>query len=679
MPKRTLERRAGRRAPAPGSRRPGLLLLPLFVIAAAHPGIREAGAQDSRAAARVAEASGYTLLYALDIPVTADFHATGPSYRVDASASMDAPFDRVAYYLELEAPDGRLDWVYVSMRAYTAKPTELGLPDPTGGRVVQQPVADLQVASNVAGIQPGDFATGGSLEIWPFNYSPANAGRVPGASDAVYDWGDQPASDGAYGSLQVHQHALGQVLLAYNRWGMGGGVASDIGIGNAVDPEEPGGAHVDWTFRANAGDWAARRLEILVRPGPTPFELKLTAPLAHAVHQRDADGRARVPIQAAGLAEDAGLEARALPLAGQRGRATDWRPIPVGDRPGDVAGQIELEAGWYAVELRLAGDDWVRSVHRVEPVGVGEVFVIAGQSNSANHGQPPLAPADPRVSTFDGRRWRPAFDPQPIATGNGGSPWPALGDLLAERLDLPIGFVSVGWGGTRVDQWLPEAALYPRIADALAGLAPNGARALLWHQGESDAAVGTSAVDYAERLRRVIGASRSEPAAARLPWGVALVSYLPGADPARRAAVIAGQRDVIAAGPAVFEGPDTDALSSADHRWDGIHFNEAGLRAHAAGWATAIAAAFPGLETSPTEPATSEPRPSASATPEASATRAPPATATAARGWLALPWLQARPALGTAPDRLDAIAAASAPTIDRPETPVRWREYQSND
>jgi len=48
--------------------------------------------------------------------------------------------------------------------------------------------------------------------------------------------------------------------------------------------------------------------------------------------------------------------------------------------------------------------------------------------------------------------WRPAFDPMPTATGDGGSPWPAFGDLLVDALDVPVGVISVGWGGTAVQQ-----------------------------------------------------------------------------------------------------------------------------------------------------------------------------------------------------------------------------------
>ena len=47
----------------------------------------------------------------------------------------------------------------------------------------------------------------------------------------------------------------------------------------------------------------------------------------------------------------------------------------------------------------------------VERVGVGEVFVIAGQSNSANYGNPTLSAADDRVSTFNLSNWRHADDP----------------------------------------------------------------------------------------------------------------------------------------------------------------------------------------------------------------------------------------------------------------------------
>jgi hypothetical protein len=86
---------------------------------------------------------------------------------------------------------------------------------------------------------------------------------VPGASDDIYDWGDNP-NPGSYGSMQVHNSQPGQTLFAYNGWGSGATV-SDLGIGNSPGPES------DWTLVQNASSYAQRVLEVYVLPGPTPL------------------------------------------------------------------------------------------------------------------------------------------------------------------------------------------------------------------------------------------------------------------------------------------------------------------------------------------------------------------------------------------------------------------------
>ena len=273
-------------------------------------------------------------------------------------------------------------------------------------------------------------------------------------------------------------------------------------------------------------------------------------------------------------------------VVGADGEAGSWVPLDIsGD---EFTGAIPVpEPGWYAIEVRGTGDAG-SFVDRTEQVGLGEVFVIAGQSNSANHGRPPQTSATGMVGAMDERgKWGPANDPLPIATGLGGSPWPLLGDQLAESLGMPIGFVSVGWGGTRVDEWLPGGSLYPRLQDALSRLGPFGARAVLWHQGESDALASTSTADYRERLEAVIRQSR-EDAGYEIPWGVARAAYLPVTTLAQEAAVVAAQEEVIANDPLAFAGAATDDLLGPDLRYDAIHFGQAGLEEHARRWFDAI-------------------------------------------------------------------------------------------
>ena len=120
-----------------------------------------------------------------------------------------------------------------------------------------------------------------------------------------------------------------------------------------------------------------------------------------------------------------------------------------------------------------------------------------------------------------------------------------------------------------------------------------GFRAVLWHQGESDAnqqdptrtLPGNLYRDYLEQL---IGASRQE-IGWNAPWFVAQASYhLPGdeASPDIRAAQASLWKDGLA-----LEGPDTDALKGElrDSGGKGVHFSGPGLREHGARWVDKVA------------------------------------------------------------------------------------------
>jgi len=135
---------------------------------------------------------------------------------------------------------------------------KIGVPTLQSGARFQQNVMNMDVFSDVKGIVTGTNLVGGNIEFWPNNYAQANSANVPNASSSMFDFGDQPGdpADG-YGSMQVHNHDVGQTLFALNHWRNGQG--ADLGIGNAST------GNPDWTFAANAGGYKAKRLRVFVR------------------------------------------------------------------------------------------------------------------------------------------------------------------------------------------------------------------------------------------------------------------------------------------------------------------------------------------------------------------------------------------------------------------------------
>ena len=95
---------------------------------------------------------------------------------------------------------------------------------PTPGCVDSSALAAETVRCNVPGVVEGVGIAGGNIEFWPNNYGPANGAQVPGASDSLYDFGDQTGDprDG-YGCMQVHNHDAKQTLFAVNHWREGKG------------------------------------------------------------------------------------------------------------------------------------------------------------------------------------------------------------------------------------------------------------------------------------------------------------------------------------------------------------------------------------------------------------------------------------------------------------------------
>ncbi|NBQ23391.1 MAG: hypothetical protein EBU26_03845, partial [Verrucomicrobia bacterium] len=136
------------------------------------------------------------------------------------------------------------------------------------------------------------------------------------------------------------------------------------------------------------------------------------------------------------------------------GVASAWFPLAVQWDDTCFQAQVRLPAGgWYTLRLRDRDDR--AKTHEIKYIGVGEVFVVAGQSNAANHGEAIMEPRSDRVVSLSQDGWQPAKDPQPGASGRRGSFMPTLGlsnticlkHLADSERDYPRVriFATLGW------------------------------------------------------------------------------------------------------------------------------------------------------------------------------------------------------------------------------------------
>ncbi len=338
----------------------------------------------------------------------------------------------------------------------------------------------------------------------------------------------------------------------------------------------------------------------------------LSSPQDYQVFQRESKDAGKIEI--AGSVKSAGTWEYRLTGNSRVGELPgNWQPLPINATTRSFATKAAVPAGgWYKLEVRSEGKSTV-----VERVGVGEVFVVAGQSNSANHGSGKQQPKSGLVSAFDGQRWVLANDPQPGASGGGGSFLPAFGDALVAKYQVPVALAATGVGSSSVREWLPQGekmrqqpttgknvvpagpgewtsmgVLFDKFVKRCQALGPRGFRAVLWHQGESDAGQARAGYpadrqitgeQYRQFMEILIKATRKQ-AGWEMPWFVALATFHSEKDAADEE-FRAAQKALWDNGIAV-EGPDSDALKG--NLRAGVHFNGEGLQKHGEAWAQKV-------------------------------------------------------------------------------------------
>lgn len=365
---------------------------------------------------------------------------------------------------------------------------------------------------------------------------------------------------------------------------------------------------------------------------PEPARLYLKSPADYQIFQRRTHSTGRLLLcgEVEPRDKDTGpsdtLEVRLIGKSIEGVLSGQWEKLPFAPHASAFRAELAVPAGgWYRLEVRALRKGKEIAIVSVNHVGVGEIFVVAGQSNSANYGEEKQSTQTGLVTAFDGSQWQPALDPEPGAGGKKGSFMPLFGDAMVQRFKVPVGLVPMGIGSTSVREWLPAGILFTNpptitrnviamgegqwsakgriftsLVNRLNQLGPRGFRAVLWHQGESDARQAKPectlpGILYCKYLEQLIGESRKQ-IGWDAPWFVAQVSYhnpTDTASPDLRAA----QKALWDSGAAL-EGPDTDALTGEmrEKNGQGIHLSAKGLRAHAQLWFVKVS---PWLEKQP--------------------------------------------------------------------------------
>ncbi len=120
----------------------------------------------------------------------------------------------------------------------------------------------------------------------------------------------------------------------------------------------------------------------------------------------------------------------------------------------------------------------------VRHIGVGDLFLIAGQSNAAGwarglHCDEP----DIRVRVFEQGQWDMAA--QPFWAAGGAGAFLSFGKELADVLGYPIGLIPQAIGGSPIDTWVKGGMYLERVRRCVTPVCPN-IKAVLWYQGCSD-------------------------------------------------------------------------------------------------------------------------------------------------------------------------------------------------
>jgi type 1 glutamine amidotransferase len=301
------------------------------------------------------------------------------------------------------------------------------------------------------------------------------------------------------------------------------------------------------------------------RAVPSPMAsnptVKFKEPTVKRVYQRDASGHADIPIVLDEFDKSSNAQVIEASISGG-GAGGGFAPQTTKLVDGKLTG-VPV-GGPYFINCRVKFETTTANVS-VGPVFVGDLWVLAGQSNMEGVGDLiDVTPPHARVMLLgmDGN-WSTAEEPlhwlldspDPVHWGDpktrsersaqahktrhkGAGLGLPFAVAMVEATSVPVGLVACAHGGTSMAQWNP--ALKEQGGGSLYGsmlrqvkLAGGKVKGVLWYQGESDAMRGSEAANsYRRVFTDFIASVRSDFGQPELPfYYVQIGRFIAGGDP----------------------------------------------------------------------------------------------------------------------------------------------------
>ncbi|WP_215234792.1 T9SS type A sorting domain-containing protein [Dyadobacter linearis] len=359
-------------------------------------------------------------------------------------------------------------------------------------------------------------------------------------------------------------------------------------------------------------------------------QLSILSPVNNQVMQRDAAGFANIPITAYSYLPYSNIKAVLTPIEGNLHSGREMNATPDQIAQGFLSFTFQAESGWYQLKLIGTTEEGFTDSTVIARVGVGEVFMVAGNSNAM--GLPGLGAKDASSNVISFNKTNKILNrenitvapnqPLPAPTfevlrkenfvfpnGETSWYWGELGDRLSARWNCPVLFFNTAWAAANsenyrdaatgkdaynlyVGKFWPNRQPYSNIVNTLKYLtASTGVRAVLFSHGENDAQLGFNETNYFNHIRTLIANSRID-AGYNASWVLARNSvsnllpnpYLPVLNAQNRLTEIAGFN--------AFKGPYLDTIQiprPVSGHFESLPGGVAGLTLAAEAWNRSLA------------------------------------------------------------------------------------------